>query len=215
MVSKKLRELSRVTGAVRWIGAAGVLMVLCAVNPVGAGEMVASLSGVSAGSNGTTAASAGVAVIEIWKTARKLQLHQGDSLLGEFRVALGQQPRDGKQVRGDGRTPVGRYYVAEKNHDSRFHRFLGISYPNTEDAERGYQKGILDAAEWADIFIANLRGEEPPQHTVLGGRVGIHGYGGRPYVPVDWTEGCIAVSDEDIEYIFDRVSIGTPVIINE
>ena len=136
-------------------------------------------------------------------------------LLDEFRVVLGTQPRQGKEWQGDGRTPVGRYYVADKNRESRFHRFLGISYPNVEDAERGYRSGRLDAGAWADIFLANLRGEAPPWHTALGGRVGIHGYGGRPYLPVDWTEGCVAVSDQEIEFIYERAPLGTPVIINE
>ena len=208
MLSRYLRESSRVTGAVRWIGVVGALIVLATDSPIKAGEMLASLPNGSGGS-------VGYPVIEIWKTERKMQLRQGDSLLGEFRVALGQQPRQGKELRGDGRTPVGRYYVAEKNADSRFHRFLGISYPNSEDADRAYRSRLIDASEWADIFLANVRGDVPPWHTALGGRVGIHGYGGRPYVPIDWTEGCIAVSDEDIEFVFDRAPVGTPVIINE
>ena len=196
------------TGAVRWIGVMAALMVLAMCSPLRAGEMLASLGDASGEYHGFP-------VIEVWKAERKMRLRQGDSLLGEFRVALGQQPRYGKEVRGDGRTPVGHYYVAEKNAESRFHRFLGLSYPNAEDADRGYRSGLIDATQWADIFVANLRGDVPPWGTVLGGRVGIHGYGGRPYVPVDWTEGCIAVSDEDIEFVFDRAPIGTPVIINE
>ena len=99
----------------------------------------------------------------------------------QFRVALGRQPRFGKEVQGDDRTPVGRYYIADKNADSRFHRFLGLSYPNIDDAERGYQRGLIGAEQWADIFFANLRGDAPPSGTALGGRVGIHGFGGRPY----------------------------------
>jgi murein L,D-transpeptidase YafK len=188
----------------------GALAVLGTSSP-SRGEELASLTSGSNGAGG----SYGYPVIEIWKAERKLQLRQGDSLLGEFRVALGQQPHYGKEVRGDGRTPVGRYYVAEKNRDSRFHRFLGISYPNPEDAERGYRNGLIGPTQWADIFLANLRGDVPPWETVLGGRVGIHGFGGRPYVPIDWTEGCIAVSDEDIEFIFDHAPVSTPVLINE
>jgi murein L,D-transpeptidase YafK len=128
---------------------------------------------------------------------------------------LGSQPREGKRVQGDGRTPVGRYYISDKNPDSRFHRFLGLSYPNADDAERAYHHQMIGVTQWADIFLANMRGETPPWHTVLGGRVGIHGAGGRPDVPIDWTQGCIAVSDDDIDFIFDHTPIGTPVIINE
>jgi murein L,D-transpeptidase YafK len=136
-------------------------------------------------------------------------------MIRQFRIALGQQPRYAKERQGDSRTPVGQYYVSERHAESAFHRFLGLSYPNVDDAERGYQHRLIDANEWADIFFANLRGDAPPWYTSLGGRVGIHGYGGRPYLPIDWTEGCIAVSDDEIEFIFDRAPIGTPVIINE
>jgi murein L,D-transpeptidase YafK len=162
------------------------------------------------GSNGD----GGYPVIEVWKAHRKLQFRHNGTVR-EYRVVLGSQPRQTKQVQGDGRTPVGRYYISDKNPDSRFHRFLGISYPNVDDAERGYRQQLIGVEQWADIFLANLRGDAPPWHTVLGGRVGIHGLGGRPDVPVDWTQGCIAVSDEDIEFIFDNTPVGAPVIINE
>ncbi len=192
------------TAAVRWIGVVGALLVLGTAMP-GAGEMTASVP------NG----GGGYPVIEIWKAERRMELRQGGAAIRQFRVALGQQPRYGKELQGDGRTPVGRYYVSEKRADSPFHRFLGISYPNIEDAERAYQRRLIDAGLWADIFFANLRGDAPPWYTVLGGRVGIHGYGGRPYVPIDWTEGCVAVSDEDIEFVYDYTPVGTPVIIHE
>lgn len=196
------------SGAVRWIGALGTLLVLATGTTGAAGEMIAAVTDASAGSNGCP-------IIEIWKSERKLEMRQGDALLGQFRIALGQQPLYGKERQGDGRTPVGRYYVSDRKADTPFHRFLGISYPNADDAERGYERRLIDASEWADIFFANLRGDAPPWHTVLGGRVGIHGYGDRPYLPIDWTEGCIAVSNEDIELIYDHTTLGTPVIINE
>ena len=196
------------SGVVRWMGVLGTLLVLGTGTTAAAGEMIAAVTDASVGS-------VAYPIIEIWKSQRRMELRQGDAVLGQFRVALGQQPRWGKELQGDGRTPVGRYYVSEKKAESRFHRFLGISYPNVDDAGRGYRRGLIDAGQWADIFFANLRGDAPPWHTVLGGRVGIHGYGDRPYVPIDWTEGCIAVSNDDIELIYDRASLGTPVIINE
>lgn len=155
-------------------------------------------------------------IIEIWKTPRRMELRNGDQLIREFRVALGQNPRSQKEMRGDRRTPVGLYYVSDKLSQSRFHRFIGISYPNLADAEHGYDLQRITANQWADIFFANLRGGIPPWGTALGGRVGIHGYGSIPFVPViDWTEGCVAVSDEEIDFLFDRVSIGTPIMIHE
>lgn len=152
--------------------------------------------------------------IEIWKGERRMQLRDGDQVVREFRIALGLAPRYPKEIRGDLRTPVGRYYITGKK-ESRFHRFLGLSYPNVEDAERGYSRGLIDAGQWADIYLASLRGDAPNAHTALGGWIGIHGYGHRRGRQGDWTEGCIAVSDEEAEYLYQVVSIGTPVIIHE
>jgi len=154
-------------------------------------------------------------LIRVWKTRHELWLQDGDEIVRKFPIALGKEPTAGKLVRGDGRTPEGRYYICEKRSRSRFHRFLGISYPNIDDAERAYAEHLINADEWADIFFANLQQSTPPWSTVLGGRVGIHGYGGRPTIPIDWTEGCIAVTDPDIDYLYDRVPLGTPVVISE
>jgi murein L,D-transpeptidase YafK len=197
-----------VTGVVWRIAVVTGGMMLWATDPGVAEEVTAAVSTPSDGYQARP-------VIEIWKADRKLELRDGDTMIRQFRIALGQQPRYAKERQGDSRTPVGQYYVSERKAESAFHRFLGLSYPNVEDAERGYQHRLIDANEWADIFFANLRGDAPPWYTSLGGRVGIHGYGGRPYLPIDWTEGCIAVSDDEIEFIFDRAPLGTPVLINE
>jgi murein L,D-transpeptidase YafK len=153
--------------------------------------------------------------IHVWKTQHEMWLQDGDRILRKFTVALGREPTAGKVMRGDGRTPQGRYYVCEKRPQSRFHRFLAISYPNIDDAERAFAEHLITADEWADIFVANVRQTQPPWSTPLGGDVGIHGYGGRRPIAADWTKGCIAVSDADIDYLYDRVPLGTPVIISE
>ena len=153
-------------------------------------------------------------VIEIWKAQRRLEFRYGDYVDRQFKVSLGRAPHFAKEERGDYRTPVGRYYISDK-HVSRFHRFMHISYPNIDDAERGYQRGIINADQWADIFFANLNGNTPTPRTRLGGLVGIHGFGNREYLPIDWTEGCVAVSNDEIEYLYDMAPVGTPVIINE
>ena len=153
-------------------------------------------------------------VLEIWKSQRRMELRYGDIVDRQFRVSLGRAPHFGKEERGDYRTPVGRYYIAYKK-PSRFHRFLGLSYPNIDDAEKGYQRGLINADQWADIYFANLTGETPTSGTPLGGMVGIHGFGDRDYLPIDWTEGCIAISNGEIEYLYELLPVGTPVIINE
>ena len=210
-----------------------VALLCCAARPSGADDVpaggsngngnghAAPAAGYEPSSNGHPAdgngqaAYTGYPVLEIWKRDRRMELRAGSTVVRQFRVVLGREPRDSKRHRGDARTPVGRYYVSNKNPNSRFRRCLGLSYPNVDDAERGYKVGLIDAGQWADIFFANLRGDTPPSHTPLGGWVGIHGFGGRPYIPVDWTLGCVAVSDEEIDYIYDVVPIGSAVIINE
>ena len=155
-------------------------------------------------------------VLKIHKTKNRMELWRDGDLLREFEVALGREPDGPKEVQGDKRTPVGRYFVSEKHHSRRFHRFLGLNYPNADDASRGYQQGAISARQWADFFVAEERGDEPNYSTALGGRIGIHGYGWRPYVPViDWTDGCIAISNEESEYLYGLLPIGTPVIIEE
>lgn len=153
--------------------------------------------------------------LRVWKGRHEMWLEDGGRILKKFEVALGKKPTATKLLRGDGRTPEGRYYICEKRPQSRFRHFLGISYPNVDDAERGYAERLISADEWADIFFANVQQSVPPWSTALGGRVGIHGYGGRPLLPIDWTEGCIAVSDTDIDYLYDRVPLGTRVTISE
>ncbi len=153
--------------------------------------------------------------IYVHKAQHEMVLQEGDHVLRTFQVALGRNYAASKLYRGDGRTPEGRYYICEKHPNRRFRRFLGISYPNIDDAERAYDEHLISADEWADIFFATLQQSVPPWSTALGGRVGIHGYGGREELPIDWTEGCIAVRDADIDYLYDVVPLGTPVIISD
>jgi len=152
----------------------------------------------------------------MWKTKRRMELRYDGALVRDFEIALGRTSVGHKEMQGDKRTPVGRYFVSEKHHSRRFHRFLGLNYPNGDDANRGYETGLISARQWADLFVAEESGEEPPATTGLGGRIGIHGYGHRPYIPViDWTDGCIAVSNEEAEYLYRTLPVGTQVVIYE
>jgi len=150
--------------------------------------------------------------LRVFKTRHEMVLVDNHQMVRKFNVALGRAPVGTKLIRGDNRTPEGRYYVCEKNANSRFRRFLGLSYPNREDADRGFARRLITANEWGEIFFANLLRTTPPWSTALGGRVGIHGQSGRD-MSFDWTEGCIAVTDADIDYLYETVPIGTPVII--
>lgn len=151
----------------------------------------------------------------VWKGRRLMVLREGEKIVRRFDIVLGTDPNDPKLLRGDNRTPEGTYFVTEKKTRSAYRRFLGLNYPNITDAERALQHSLISQEEWADILFANLRGVTPPWNTLLGGRIGIHGYGDRPELKIDWTQGCIAVRNDDIDFLFDRVRLGARVLIKE
>lgn len=158
--------------------------------------------------------------ILVWKSQRQIWVTRGNAVIRRYPVSLGKAPKGAKETRGDGRTPVGVYYVYEKRPTSKYHRFLALNYPAIQDAERALRAGLITADTWADIWIANTRRQKPPWNTPLGGFVGIHGTGGQGRQAqlrrlLDWTEGCIALSDQDVEELYEITPVGTPVEIYE
>lgn len=128
----------------------------------------------------------------LFKDARVLQLMHADKVLKRYDVGLGFAPAGHKQVEGDGRTPEGHYYVDRRNPNSRFHLSLGISYPNARDVEVARALGKRPGG---DIFIHG-RGKNAPE--------GAKG---------DWTWGCVAVQDREMEEMYAMVRDGTPITI--
>ncbi len=118
--------------------------------------------------------------------------------------------------RGDGTTPLGEYHIAWINRNSRFHIFLGFDYPNADLARRGLEAGLIDGTTYRRILRALAAGRVPPQGTALGGYLGIHGLGrGDPFIHArfNWTQGCIALTNREIEELARRVRVGTRVLI--
>jgi hypothetical protein len=147
--------------------------------------------------------------VEIARAVRVLRLYSGSRLVAEYPVGLGFAPDGDKEREGDGRTPTGTFYICTRLERSRFHRFLGLSYPAPDDAERGLSAGLVSRDEHRSILAAHRAGRQPPWNTRLGGAVGIHGGGsGR-----DWTLGCIALENEIVEELFAVLPLGTPVQI--
>ena len=147
--------------------------------------------------------------IIIHKKRRKLEVFDGKTLVKTYEIALGKTPVGDKEIEGDGRTPEGKFYVFTKNDKSKFHLSLGLSYPNLEDAERGLSAGLITKAEYDAIAEAIAKKKMPPQTTKLGGEIYIHGGG----TDGDWTQGCVALADDDIKKLFDSIPVGTPVRI--
>ena len=138
------------------------------------------------------------------KSTRTLTAWSGDTALKRYRVGLG-DPDGDKERQGDRRTPEGELTIVTRNTKSQFHKFLGLSYPNAEDARRGVKAGLISEATAKSILAADAQGRVPPWSSALGGAVGIHGGGG----DVDWTLGCVAVTNDEIDELFEVVRIGT------
>lgn len=134
--------------------------------------------------------------IVVVKSARTLTLFRHGKVLKTYQVALGTHPIGGKTREGDGKTPEGAYTISARNVHSQFHRSLRISYPNADDRERAKKLGVRPGG---DIFIHGL----PPQWAWLGAA----------HRERDWTLGCIAVTNSEIDEIWASVPTGTPVEI--
>ena len=148
--------------------------------------------------------------IVVRKAERRLEAALEDGETVTFPIAVGSDAKGPKLREGDRRTPEGEYYVFARNPESKFHLSLAISYPNGEDARRGLEAGVISGEEAEEIERIESAGGRPPQKTALGGEIYIHGGGsGRE----EGTEGCIGLDDEDIEWLFERVKVGTRVQI--
>jgi murein L,D-transpeptidase YafK len=160
-------------------------------------------------------------VIEISKSKREMLLKRDDDVLKRYSIASGRGGSGDKQFTGDLKTPVGTYRIVRFNDSSKFHRFLLLNYPNVKDAFFGFKSDLINRREFDLIIDALRKGKIPPQNTKLGGAIGIHGIGDinskklRIHNALDWTEGCVALTNEDIEELRRRVPLGTKVVITE
>jgi murein L,D-transpeptidase YafK len=134
--------------------------------------------------------------ILIEKKERRLTLFAKDLVLKTYRIALGGNPEGPKERQGDSKTPEGIYTIDARNRDSRYHLSLHISYPNERDRKRARKLGVSPGG---DIMI----------HGIKNGFSAV----GDLHASFDWTEGCIAVTDEEIEEIERLVPNGTVVEI--
>lgn len=147
--------------------------------------------------------------VVVLKAARTLHLFDGDRLVRTYAVDLGTKPQRPKRLKGDGKTPVGSFKITTKNAASSYHRFIGISYPDQAAADWGLAHGLVSKGEALGIRRALAADECPNWETALGGGIGIHGHRkGR-----DWTGGCVAVSDAQIDELFTVLRIGDSVEI--
>lgn len=160
-------------------------------------------------------------VIEIDKSREELIVKKGTDIIRRYRAATGRGGGGTKRQVGDKKTPIGVYRIVDFKDDSQFHYFMQIDYPNLLDAWYGYKNEIIDAREFRAITSALKNNEKPPQDTELGGFIGIHGIGDTSdkklmiHEEQNWTAGCIALTNKEINELRQFVSIGTKVVIKE
>lgn len=141
-----------------------------------------------------------------------LSVFRGGVLLERFyNVSIGRNGFALDRMRGDGTTPLGTFRIDRIHRKSRFVLFFGIDYPRPEHAHRAFHAGLIDTYDYQRILDAFERNESPPQDTPLGGQLGIHGLGtGDPRIhgAVDWTQGCVALSNEQVKRLSRWVRVG-------
>lgn len=147
--------------------------------------------------------------IIIYKAARRLELWRGGDLRACFPIGLGPNSRGAKTREGDGRTPEGAYFVCTRNRQSKYYLSLGLSYPGERDALRALERGLI-GPEMCEYICARVReGLRPPWDTPLGGFIMIHGGGAHG----DWTQGCVALENKDMDALWACCPLGAPVDI--
>ncbi|MCC6208256.1 MAG: L,D-transpeptidase [Gammaproteobacteria bacterium] len=146
-----------------------------------------------------------------------LAVMEDDQTVRVFRhIAVGRGGVAAVRRAGDGTTPRGEFRIAWVNPDSSYHLFFGLDYPGMTQAEEALRSRLIDPATYERIRRARDHGELPPQDTLLGGYIGIHGVGSMNAginPRYNWTQGCIALSDEEIDHLARWAGIGTRVVI--
>ena len=134
--------------------------------------------------------------IVVYKSKREMSVYSNGQLLKTYKISLGRQPVGHKEFEGDKKTPEGIYAINDKNPESGYHKNLGISYPDKDDLENARQLG---KPAGGDIKIHGLRNGT--------------GFIGKFHRLFDWTLGCIAVTDKEIDELYNAVKIGTRIEI--
>jgi murein L,D-transpeptidase YafK len=152
--------------------------------------------------------------IIIDKSDRRLYLYKDGILDTSFVAEFGFSYLEDKERKDDGKTPDGKFAIGLKNPEgwTPFYKSLMINYPDSQRVYGGLKKGVIDKATKNRLLNSLSQGKMPEQDTGLGGEICIHGSGGRNK---DWTGGCVAVTNSDMDYIYPKAKIGTKVTIRK
>lgn len=167
----------------KWFVAVGVLLVVTTI-----------ISAVAVPSSIPADAKATLILVE--KNKHLMTLYAGDKVLGVYHVSLGRGDGAAKQREGDNRTPEGRYVIDAKNAKSAYYKSLHISYPSTKDIARAKSQGVSPGGA---VMIHGLRNDLKwlgPMHRFK-----------------DWTRGCVAVTNSEMDELWQMVEVGTQIEI--
>ena len=136
-------------------------------------------------------------LVVVHKKKHRLLLYQDGRELASFHVAFGAEPEGHKQQQGDERTPEGEYVLDYKNANSKFYKSLHISYPNAEDRAAARERGV-----------------DPGGAIMIHGQANGKGWAAPVVQLFNWTNGCIALKNSDVDIVWEAVDPGTPIVIN-
>lgn len=155
--------------------------------------------------------------VEVDTEQLSLAVMRGESALQVFEnIAIGSSGPTLAKRRDDGTTPLGEFTITEIRPSQRFELFLAINYPNLDHTERAFLDERIGISEYRALRYELDRGLPPPQGTSLGGQLGIHGVGAgdlKVHETVNWTEGCIALTNEQLLELVKWVVVGTKVVV--
>lgn len=147
----------------------------------------------------------------------QLEVKKGNKTIAVMEnLAIGRNGAGFKKHVGDDITPIGTYRIGWINNKSSFHRFYGFDYPSIENANEALLSGLLSKKSHTSIVNAHKKDKVPPQNTAIGGRIGIHGLGkGDEFIHemMNWTHGCIALNNKQIDKLNRWIRKGTLVKI--
>jgi len=131
-------------------------------------------------------------------------------------LSVGRYGTSVEKTRGDNTTPLGRFRITRIDRRSGFHVFIGLDYPDIERARKAQQAGDISRRELQAIVSAHRHGKAPPQNTGLGGQIGIHGLGEADpglHRMTNWTRGCVALTDRQVDSLLGWIRVGMTVEI--
>lgn len=149
----------------------------------------------------------------------KLQLFSGKKLIKEYKVVFGRNNSSVKKSKTDFVTPLGKYKICSIIKKSKYYRTFKLNYPNSYNADVALRNGSINKSEYLKIVNADKDGKCPPGNTKLGSNISIHGIGkynfifnNLPFV-FNWTNGSIALSNQDIDELYSVIKVGTSIEI--